>query len=79
MKNQYEFFERMRIKYVIYVMRDNYKKSDAYLQAMQTFRDGVTEFNIEDGFRLHDEIMTAIDFGTRMWKMRRKKEKREAE
>ena len=79
MKNQYEFFERMRIKYVIYVMRDNYKKSDAYLQAMQTFRDGVTEFNIEDGFRLHDEIMTAIDFGTRMRKMRRKKEKREAE
>lgn len=79
MKKQYEFFERMRIKYVIAVMHDNYKKSDAYLQAMQTFREGVTEFNIEHGFRLHDEIMTAIDFGTRMWKMRRKKEKREAE
>lgn len=79
MKKQCEFFERMRIKYVIAVMHDNYKKSDAYLQAMQTFREGVTEFNIEDGFRLHDEIMTAIDFGTRMWKMRRKKEKLEAE
>lgn len=79
MKKQYEFFERMRIKYVIAVMHDNYKKSDAYLQDMQTLREGVTEFNIEDGFRLHDEIMTAIDFGTRMWKMRRKKEKREAE
>lgn len=79
MKKQYEFFGRMRIKYVIALMHDNYKKADAYLQAMQTFREGVTEFNIEDGFRLHNEIMSAIDFGMRMWKMRRKKEKWEDE
>lgn len=72
MKKQYEYFERIRIKYVITVMHDNYKTSDQLLQAMQSFRENITQVDILDGTRLHDEIMTAIDFGGRMWKMRRK-------
>lgn len=72
MKKQHDLFESIRIKYVVAVMHDNYKKSDAYLQAMQSLRVAVTEFDIKEGFRMHDEIMSAIDFGSRMWKMRRK-------
>ena len=72
MKKQYEYFERIRIKYVIAVMHDNYKVSDALLEDMQRFREDITQVDIWDGMHLHDEIMTAIDFGGRMWKMRRK-------
>lgn len=67
MKKQHEQFERIRIKYVITVMHENYKTSDALLHDMQSYRSDILE-----GMRLHDEIMSAIDFGRRMWEMRRK-------
>lgn len=72
MKKQYEYFERIRIKYVIAVMHDNYKTSDKWLEAMQSFRAEISWIDYKEGFRLHDEIMSAIDFGRRMWEMRRK-------
>lgn len=72
MKKQYEYFERIRIKYVIAVMHDNYKTSDKLLEAMQSFRAEITLIDFNEGFRLHDKIMSAIDFGRRMWEMRRK-------
>ena len=72
MKKQYEYFERIRIKYVIAVMHDNYKTSDKLLEAMQSFRAEISWTDFKEGFRLHDEIMSAIDFGRRMWEMRRK-------
>ena len=72
MKKQYEHFERIRIKYVIAVMHCNYKTSDALLHDMQSYRSDIAQVDILDGMRLHDEIMSVIDFGGRMWKMRRK-------
>lgn len=72
MKKQYEYFERIRIKYVIAVMHDNYEVSDKLLEAMQSFRAERSWIDYKEGFRLHDEIMSAIDFGGRMWKIRRK-------
>ena len=70
MKNN---FERIRINYVISSMKDDYKSADLCLEAMQSFRDAVYLFDIYEGLRLHDEIMSAIDFADRMWYMRRKK------
>lgn len=73
MKKNFEYFERKRIKYVIASMNDDYKSADLCLEAMQSFRVAVYQFDIYEGLRLHDEIMSAIDFAGRMWDMRRKR------
>lgn len=69
------YFEKERINYVTAVMRGDDAEADKCLARMQGFKRAVYEFDIHEGFILHGEIMTAIDFGHRMWRMRRKKER----
>lgn len=67
------YFEKERINYVVASMREDYKHADVYMARMQGFKNGIYQFDIFEGFRIHDEIMSAIDFADRMWKMRRKR------
>lgn len=69
------YFEKERINYVVSSMRGDYKQADICMARMQGFKNGIYQFDIYEGFRLHDEIMSAIDFADRMWKMRHKKER----
>lgn len=69
------YFEKERINYVVLSMKDDYKAADICMARMQGFKNAIYQFDIYEGFRLHDEIMSAIDFADRMWKMRRKKER----
>jgi len=74
MKKQHNYFEKERINYVLASMRDDYEQAKIYMARMQGFKNGIYQFDIYEGFRIHDEIMSAIDFADRMWKLRRKKE-----
>lgn len=67
------YFEKERINYVLSSMRDDYKKADICMARMQGFKNGIYQFDIYEGFRIHEEIMSAIDFADRMWKLRRKR------
>lgn len=67
------YFEKERINYVVASMREDYKNADIYMARMQGFKNGIYQFDIFEGFRIHDEIMSAIDFADRMWNMRRKR------
>lgn len=69
------YFEKDRINYVLASMRDDYEQAKIYMGRMQGFKNGIYQFDIFEGFRIHGEIMSAIDFADRMWKMRRKKDR----
>lgn len=71
---KYYYFEKERINYVLASMRDDYEHAKIYMGCMQGFKNGIYQFDIYEGLRIHDEIMSAIDFADRMWKLRRKKE-----
>lgn len=74
MKKNYYYFEKERINYVLSSMRDDNEQAKIYMARMQGFKNGIYQYDIFQGFRIHDEIMSAIDFADRMWKLRRKKE-----
>jgi hypothetical protein len=69
------YFEKERVNYVIASMNEDYEQAKIYMSRMQGFKNGIYQFDIVEGFRIHDQIMSAIDFADRMWKMRRKKER----
>ena len=69
------YFEKERVNYVISSMNEDYEQAKIYMARMQGFKNGVYQFDIDEGFRIHNQIMSAIDFADRMWKMKRKKER----
>ena len=73
MKNEY--FETVRMGYVVACLHNVRDEANRCFAFMQGYRWAVSEYDFWGACKLHDRIISAIDFYERLRTMRDKKER----